>query len=675
MTTFLSPYETGMYGKVFPVIAQIQAGAFMGRQSKTQCVVTDSVVTDSVVTHVATMGLPGVKNPILRGAGLLVVCILLNQGVKADDLPTSQQTAAGINHAVQAELQLIEAEDRSFDAADENTLLRRLYFDLVGRPPRPSEITRFGLDPSTDKQEHLIDELLKSDDYGRNFTHYWRDSLFRRATNARANIAQAPFEEWMQSNLTENRPWSDIATELLTATGSVNENGATALLFAHEGEATEIAAEASRLFLGIQIQCANCHDHPWDQWKREQFHELVAFFPRVSVRRERDSSRLFDYEVASVNVDRSQRRGVSEFYAKRLDRNGDGYLTKQEAGQSPLKRLFEGQLKAVIDQDSDGRISLDELKNATPMPNRPGQGSMEHYMEALNQPGEKGKLMTPVFFLTGSEVEAASSRRPLSRNQSNRSQGISDLQRRSELAEMLTSNRWFAISVVNRYWAELTGVAFYTPVDDIGPDRSAEHEPALTLLTDGFSASGYDLKWLLKTIVATDVYRRQVNVDAEGFVRKEPQRLRSDQLYTAVCQSLNVTELPLGYTAGRSGPAYRTLDAGRRQFAAVFGFNPETSQDDLTGSIPESLLLMNSPEIHRLIDASRTDSVIRRISNQVLSDEDVIRELYLTLVSREPNAAELKRCSKHLTAAANQKEALEDIFWALLNSVEFQTRP
>lgn len=624
---------------------------------------TSSIRNSTVVADWRSVCLMGV---VLFTIARVGIC----EQAMADQAPDFKATAAEVDQAVQDELKLMEVEDRAFEPADETALLRRLYFDLAGRPPQPSEITRFGLDPSADKFERLVDRLLQSDDYAQNFTHYWQDSLFRRATNARANIAQAPFEEWMQSNLSGNRPWSDIATDMLTATGPVNDNGATSLLFAHEGEATEIAAEASRLFLGIQIQCANCHDHPWDRWKREQFHELVAFFPRVSVRRDRDSTRQFDYEVASVNIDRSQRLGVSEFYLKRLDANGDGYLTKQEAANSPLARLFGDQLLTRIDSNGDGRVTLTEVQNAAPAANRPGQGSLEHYMEGLNQPDEKGQLMKPVFFLTGSGIEANTSAR-----RSNRSQGISDQQRRSELAEMLTGNRWFAISVVNRYWAELTGVPFYSPIDDIGPDRSAEHEPALQVLTDGFIASNYDLQWLLKTIVLTEVYQRQVNVEGEGFVRREPQRLRSDQLYTAVCQSLNITELPLGFTAGRTGPAFRSLDPGRRQFAAVFGFDPEIRRDDLTSSIPESLLLMNSPEINRLIDANRPDSAIGRISNQVLSDEDVIRELYFKLVSREPSVAELDRCSQHVTSSVNPKQGYEDIFWAVINSVEFQTRP
>ena len=104
----------------------------------------------------------------------------------------------------------------------------------------------------------------------------------------------------MTEQLHNGVSWDKITTELITATGNVREEGQTALIFAHQGNAEEIAAEASRIFLGIQIQCANCHDHPTDEWKREQFHQLAAFFPRVRVRVIKDTKPR-TFEVVSFN--------------------------------------------------------------------------------------------------------------------------------------------------------------------------------------------------------------------------------------------------------------------------------------------------------------------------------------------------------------------------------------
>src|SRR5262249_8597877 len=147
----------------------------------------------------------------------------------------------------------------------------------------------------------------------------------------RARLGEATFERWISERIAENTPWDKIVVEMLTATGDVRENGATALFLAHEAQPPEVAAEACRLFLGIQVQCANCHDHPSDVWKREQFHELAAFFPRTAIRpKNLGGGGPRSFEVVSVNnAERDQRRGQlfrenPERFLNLLDRNRDG---------------------------------------------------------------------------------------------------------------------------------------------------------------------------------------------------------------------------------------------------------------------------------------------------------------------------------------------------------------
>ena len=585
---------------------------------------------------------------------MVSLALFASQSARSADL-TPQQTAARVDQLI-----LASSELEAFGTIDDATFLRRASLDLIGRPPRVAEITRFGLSPAADKRQTVVDQLLSSPDYAANWSRYWRDAILLRATNVRSNLVQPAFESWMADSLSDNRPWDEIVTDLLTATGPVNNDGRTALIFAHEGQAEEIAAEASRLFLGIQMQCANCHDHPWDTWKRDDFHEFAAFFPRVSVRRDRNSDNMFDYEITSVDLDRSSRAGVSQFLLTRIDRNRDNYITEAESKNTPLARIFTGQAKSYIDKNADGKLSLEEIRTAQPPDaNRPGQGATEHYMPNLTDPGSKGDLIHPAFFV--GDVSVAKNQK--------------DIARRNQAADLITSkdNPWFARAIVNRMWSELTGSAFYMPIDDLGPDRAAEHADALNVLCEGFAASGHDLQWLLKTITMTSAYQRPINTEAEGFVRLEPVRLRSDQLYDALCQTLNVTALPLQFS-GRRTPYARTQDQGRQQFAATFGFDPSTPKSDLTGSIPEALFLMNSTLLHNFIKADSPNSPIARISRQVLSDQDVVSELYLHTLSREPVATELAICMEFLRQAPTRREGLEDILWSLLNSSEFQSR-
>ena len=585
---------------------------------------------------------------------LVSIFSVLLTTVVAEERTSPTSTASAVDRLIQ------EAEESELRIADDATFLRRISLDLIGRPATVGEITQFGLNPSADKRQAVVTRLLDSDEYATNWSRYWRDAIFLRATNIRAEIVRNDFEEWMAENLAENRPWSEIVTDLLTATGPVNGDGSTALIFAHEGESEEIAAEASRLFLGIQIQCANCHNHPWDRWKREQFHELAAFFPRVSVRRDRNSDNMFDYEIAAVDRDRTQRPGVSQFLLTRLYRNRDKIISEAESKNSPLARIFQGPAKEIIDKNGDGRLSIAEIMTTQPQDNnRPGQGATEHYMANLADPSSNGDLVNPAFFVTGAKIPT----------------GQTDLERRNAAASLITSksNPWFAKAIVNRIWSELTSSAFYTPIDDIGPDRAAEHEAALEQLASDFTSNNYDIKWLMNAITQTKLYQRAINTEAEGFVRLEPTRLRADQLYDSLCQSLNVTALPLRFT-GRPTPGSRGGDQGRLQFSATFGFDPSTPKSDLTGAIPEALFLMNSPQLNSFIKADSANSLIARISQQVISDEEVVHELYLRTVGREPTSKEVEVCMTYLSTEADRKEGFEDILWTLFNSSEFQSK-
>ena len=570
----------------------------------------------------------------------------------AAETPTA--VAAKVDEAV-----LKELSGATLPPADDSTYLRRVTLDIAGRPATPGEITQFGLDPSAEKRIALVDQLLQTEDYSFTWSRYWTDAIFRRATNVRAGLARPTFEDWMMTQLQDDRSWNEIVTDMITATGSVEENGATGLIFAHEGVPEEIAAETSRLFLGVQIQCANCHNHPWDQWKREQFHEFVAFFPRVSVRRDPKTEKKQDFLVVSVDTDRKKGQGFSKLLLTRADRDRDGFISDKEAEKTPLARVFKKN-KELIDKDSDGKVSVQEIMTAQPPDNnRPGQGATEHFMPDLSDPGSQGKKVDPVFFLGEKKIPA----------------GMTDKERREAAAKMITDskNPWFARAVVNRLWYEMTGTAYYLPVDDIGPDRQVVHEPALEILSGAFVAADYDLKWLIRTIAATKVYQRAPDNKAEGFAHCEPMRMRSDQLYAALCQTLGVTDLPLRPADVKYNQGRRSSRPGRDEFARVFGFDPSTSRTDLTGSIPESLFLMNSPIINRLITGSPKAGTITRLSRDLSSPDDMISELYLASIGREPTDGELEVARSYLKSDS-QRTGLEDVLWALVNSPEFQSK-
>ena len=479
-----------------------------------------------------------------------------------------------------------------------------MSLDLIGRPPSAEQITRYVLDPSADKRTKLIERLLADERYGENWARYWRDVLFYRRTEDRAILGMDSCTDYLTEQLQKNAPWNEIATAFITATGDVLENGQAGLILAQGGETEGTVAEISRIFLGIQIQCAQCHDHPTDRWKREQFHQLAAFFPRVAVRQSLPNAERRTFTVT-----------VTDTEPRFRPRNNN---------------------QRVI-------------------------GTLEHYMPDLKDPQAKGTLMQPVLFTSGQTLDP----------------GVKDADRRRQLAQWLTSpdNPWFAKALVNRLWSELVGEGFYEPVDDMGPDRECSAPQTLELLAEQFTASGYDLKWLLRTITSTQAYQRAArprrNPDEPPFTANVAQRLRGDQLFGQLAVLLNLDDRESARPAGPNTPQIRR--SPRLQFNQLFGFDPSVPRDEISGSIPQALALMNAPNISQAISAQR--GVLGRMLTDIRQDDQLIGELYLRTLSREPSVQELETCQKYFQSAASRGEAAEDLLWSLVNSTEFLHRP
>ena len=548
--------------------------------------------------------------------------------------------------------------------------LRRVTFDLAGTTPEPNVVSLFGLDPDKSKRSKTIDRLLDSADYARNWSQYWREVIYSRATDPRSRISQQQFETWMEENLAANRGWDKIATQLLTATGGVQENGATALMFAHQADPEEIASEASRIFLGIQIQCANCHDHPTDKWKREQFHELAAFFPRVSLRRDPNGG-VASFNVVSLDGGPGGGRFAEpgaisrepEKFIQQVDRNNDNKITLDEIRNDQFRRVFNVLMERA-DANKDKALTAAELK-AMPIPEMPGRGSLEYYMPNLDDPGDRGKKTDPAFFVNNVKAEA----------------GMRDTDRRALAARLFTStgNEWFAKAFVNRIWSEMLGEGFFMPIDDIGPERTPNSPEVLNLLSGQFAAHDYDIKWLFRTIANTQAYQRSIRAKlptetAPTFAAAVPTRLRSDQLYDALTSVLGIGDLGGNRLPQRgAGVGQRVDNSPRGQFNALFGFDPSTPQDEITGTVPQTLFFMNSPILQTLTRATG-QTRLARILNDFSNDDDALSELYLLVLSRQPSEKELKICRKYLSSAPNRREGFEDLMWSLLNSSEFLTK-
>jgi len=237
---------------------------------------------------------------------------------------------------------------------DDAAYLRRVSLDIIGEPPTPQEIVAFILDPAPDKRARLVERLLGHPLYGQNWARYWRDVILARRSNDRAlDLSGNSAVVYLTEQFNAGRGWDAIVRSILTATGKARTDGSTVLAIAHEGKPEETAAEAARVFLGIQLQCAQCHDHPYDSWMREQFHQLAAYFPRV-VLRPLPVEVLPDFEVTSIEKVRGGGRNKAqpEHYMSDLnDPKAKGTLTQPQFFLDDAQEqagLTDGQRRATL---------------------------------------------------------------------------------------------------------------------------------------------------------------------------------------------------------------------------------------------------------------------------------------------------------------------------------------
>lgn len=166
------------------------------------------------------------------------------------------------------------------EPASDSTFLRRVYLDVIGRLPTPDEARGFLAGTSPSKREELIDALLDREEYADFWANKWTDLL--RPNPYRVGIKPTlAFDAWIRDAFRQNMPYDRFVRELITAQGSTWRNGA-ATLFRDRRTPDEITPIVSQLFLGIRLECAKCHHHPFEVWSQHDFYSLAAYFARVT---------------------------------------------------------------------------------------------------------------------------------------------------------------------------------------------------------------------------------------------------------------------------------------------------------------------------------------------------------------------------------------------------------
>lgn len=176
------------------------------------------------------------------------------------------------------EKQQIESAAVTSDAA----FLRRIYLDLVGVIPTYDETVAFLADKQPQKRQQVIDRLLEDPRHFAHQAHVWDLALVGRDPVSKDADVRPGFLTYLEEQFKQNRPYDELVRELLLAPGNSVEQGAPVFYLQYgRGDAEEIAVGVTRLFLGVQLQCARCHDHPYEDWKQTEFYGVAAFFARL----------------------------------------------------------------------------------------------------------------------------------------------------------------------------------------------------------------------------------------------------------------------------------------------------------------------------------------------------------------------------------------------------------
>lgn len=503
-----------------------------------------------------------------------------------------------------------EYEVRPSAAATDGEWLRRVFLDVIGRIPTLAEYSRFSKKHGTAFRVDVVKTLLYDEEYvaeyAKNWGTLWSNLLVGRGTGDERNslVNREGLQTYLHQAFATNRAYDRMTQELIVATGNNKPgledfNGAVNFLAMKLGDkATQATADVSRLFLGKQVQCTQCHDHPFNDWKQNQFWELNSFFRQVV----------------------------------------------------PLRR-FSG------DDDMVSHVELADQDFG-------GEGSTPEEAEVYYQLRDATLEAAYPVFINGTELP-------------NRSGLVQDVNRRQELAKYILESEELPRAMVNRMWAHFFNRGFTTPVDDMGPHNPPTHPELLEFLATQFEQHSYDLRLLIQWIVTTEAYslssrmtKSNVQDDpSKGerplFSHYYPRQMRAEELF----DSLVMTTTTERVTDRRQYDEQR--QKWLRQFVVAFGNDEGTEGSTFDGTITQSLVLFNG----ELVQASlsiKPRSWLHQLAVADESWEQKVDRLYGTAFCRKATNAEQNAARQILLwRTGNTPEALQDIWWAILNSNEF----
>jgi hypothetical protein len=465
------------------------------------------------------------------------------------------------------------------ELADDATFARRVHLDIIGQLPTIEKLQQFVDSKDANKRAKLVDELLEDGSFADIWTMKWAERLRIVSSNQTISKKSAVlYYEWLREQIATDRPMNDAVFDIIASTGGTFENPATNY-YEIERDTLLLSENVVQTFIGARMQCAQCHNHPFDRWTMDDYYGFNAFFAQIG----------------------------------------------RKNGEDPRERIIFNR----------------------------GSNEVKHPLD--------GREMKPTY-LGGKVAEIPKG-----------------ADRREVLAAWLTSteNRAFNRNLANFVWDHYFGRGITHPIDDVRISNPPVNEPLLDALADRLVQTDYDIKQLVRDITASHAYQRSTRanesnaMDKTNFSRAHPRRIRAEILLDCITQVTTTQDDFRGLPPGAR--AVQIIDGNTSTyFLTTFG---RASRETVCSC--EVVMEPNLSQALHLINGNTTNDKIRRgrlVRDLLEADKtpaQVVEHLYLAALSRTPTEEELGRVMKMVESSEKQNEALEDVFWALLNSKEF----
>jgi hypothetical protein len=537
------------------------------------------------------------------------------------------------------------------DLCTDAEFLRRVSLDITGTLPTADEVRKFLADTSADKRKKKVDELLETPAYAAWWTTKLcdytgnNDEKLNNVGPVRGRVVQ-DWWDWINKRVADNTPYDQLATGIILSTSreagedylaycktlsEIDRDNNDDRTFAERktmpyywsrnnvGQPEEKAISFAYAFMGARIECAQCHKHPFDQWSKDDFDQFKKFFTAISGR-----GNTVPAEVRGEYNKLSEEVGLAN-----VKNNGDKYRVAETLLKEG-KTIPFGEVYVTKSPANNNKKANPKAKNARPTASATAR------------------------LLGGAEFELAKLDDP-----------------RQPLMDWLRdkNNPYFARSFANRVWAQYFNVGIVTPTDDMNLANPPSNKLLLDYLTEGFIASGFDMKWLHREIANSRTYQlswvtNETNkLDERNFSHAVPRRLPAevalDAVYTAAIadERANTMRTDLKNRKITIAGSSARINA-RAEFAlGVFGRSTRESNCDCDRSMEASLLqtvyLQNDNEVSAKLGAR--DSWVSQVTLELAKSKDAADGADDKSSSGVKLVAEMKAIERKLERLRKQK--------------------